>query len=164
MLERHRALLAGRRAADRPGWRSWRWRWRRGGELRLRARAAVAPRRVLVVEGAAARAADPGEVAGGQIIPLRLQSLALAPTADKLPSRLHLLQLVAIIVEPLALRVEAQAAAVAREADAARVDADVPAARAAPRDARGGVQGVQPVGLDGFELQGWEVEEVRWRR
>ena len=51
----------------------------------------------------------------------------------------------------LALRVEAQPAAVAREADAARVDADVPAARAAPRDARRGVQGVQPVGLDGFE-------------
>ena len=64
----------------------------------------------------------------------------------------------------LALRVEAQPAAVAREADAARVDADVPAARAAPRDARGGVQSVQPVGLDAFELQGWEVEEVRWRR
>ena len=35
--------------------------------------------------------------------PLRLQSLALAPTADELPSRLHLLQLVAIVVEPLAL-------------------------------------------------------------
>jgi len=57
---------------------------------------------VLVVERTAARAAHPGEVAGGEIIPLRLQSLALAPAADELPSGFHLLKLVAVIVKPLA--------------------------------------------------------------
>ena len=33
---------------------------------------------------------------------LRLQSLALAPAADELPSRLHLLQFLTVVVEPLA--------------------------------------------------------------